>query len=161
MSLQARQALVRSPNTIFQSDVMRADLLDPARTQTTLIALLLELVGKGHIIEFTMIRTGHHIDGPNGHNPGGRAADCWPLASTTPGDYLDATSSRFVKFIDDAAASSWLLQEGLVGDGSDSDANFASAEQAARSHEGGRYIDGVTIFQDDGGAHVHLGAIGA
>jgi len=162
MSLQARQFLVRHPHTFFQQpDVMHADLLDSNRTKTTLIALLVELVNKGHIIEFTMIRTGHHNDGPNGHNPGGRAADCWPLASAKAGDYLDATDPRFQKFIDDAASSVWLYQEGLVGDGADSDANFSSAERAAQQHEPGRYEAGVTIFHDDGGAHVHVGAVGA
>ncbi|MGA8574773.1 MAG: hypothetical protein WB609_03680 [Candidatus Cybelea sp.] len=150
MSLQARQGLV---SRLFFQDptVQKADLLReaPARdakfhgTQTQLIALLLGLLQKGHQIEITMVQTGHHDDGPHGH-AGGYAVDCWPLASAKAGDYIDASTEAFRTFLSDAAASPWLYQIGLVGDGADSKENFAAA--------------GPTAFQDDGGAHVHLGA---
>lgn len=150
MSLQARQALVASQNTIFQRQSQRSDLLNPDVTQTGLIALLSELVSKGHIIEFTAIKSDHHND--SGLNPtpphegthfGGFAADCWPLASTNAGDYLDAQDPRFQKFLEDAADSPWLHQIGLAG--------------SADCHID-RDAAGSTEFSDDGSDHIHLGA---
>lgn len=95
MSLQARQDLVNK--LVFQRDSEKSDLMDPNMTQTTLIALLLDLVNKGHHIEITAIRTDHSDDSSLGlhchHN--GYCADLWPLGSTAPGDYLDASNPYF------------------------------------------------------------------
>jgi hypothetical protein len=155
MSAQVREALVASPRTVFQTELaMHRDLLDPTDggTRTELIALLAHLVfDKQWAIEFTAIRTGHHDD--TGLNPtpphagthaAGWAVDCWPLASTTPGDYLDAGDERFRAFLRDVAQAPYHMQTGLVGDGADSAENFAAA--------------GPTAFQDDGSPHVHIGA---
>ena len=62
MSIQARDMLVNGPNTRFQRQSQRNDLLDPGRTKTQLIALLIELTTKGHIILFTAVRSDHHDD---------------------------------------------------------------------------------------------------
>ena len=140
MSQQARDALVTK--LIFQRDSQRNDLLSPLVTQTELIAFLTELVAKGHFLEITAVKSDHHNDGPRGH-AGGRAADCWPLASFTAGDYLDADDARFAAFLRDVAASTWLYQVGLAG----------SADTAEN-----RAAAGATCFSDSGGDHVHLGA---
>jgi hypothetical protein len=154
MSLQARQSLVNSPKTFFQRDTQRSDLLDPSKTQTQLIALLLGLVAQGNILEFTAICTDHHDDSGLSSDPGsgypgthahGWAADCWPLASETAGDYLDAGDPRFQAFLHDVGASPWLYQVGLAGS-ADTGANHAAA--------------GSTCFSDDGADHVHLGTRG-
>jgi hypothetical protein len=148
MSAQARSLLVTSPSVFFQNDSQRSDLLSVTTTQTELIALLLELVAKGHILEFTAIKSDHHDDSALGVHChfNGYCADVWPLASQKAGDYLDASDARFQAFLRDVSVSPWLYQIGLVGDGADSAANFEAA--------------GPTAFQDDGGPHVHLGANG-
>lgn len=146
MSQEARQELVNL--LVFQRDVEKGDLLDPNRTQTQLIALLLDLAkGKGWHIEITAVRTDHHDDSALGLHchANGYAADCWPLASATPGSYLDAGDQRFANFLRDAAASSWLYQIGLAGSA------YTSANMSAA---------GSTAFQDGGPDHVHLGANG-
>lgn len=150
MSMQARDALVNGPNTKFQRNTQRTDLLNPNLTQTDLIALLLALVAKGHIILFTAVRTDHHDDSGLGRPPEyvgthahGWAADVWPLNSPDPTDYIDAGDPRFAQFLEDAAASPWLHQIGLAGT-ADTPANRAAA--------------GATVFSDDGADHVHLGS---
>ena len=88
MSVADRERLVAHPNLFFQDPgTQKADLLkvgtpgvEYSGTQTELIAGLLEMLDAGHIIELTMVQTGHREDGPNGHS-GGKAVDCWPLAS--------------------------------------------------------------------------------
>ena len=163
-SQNLRQELVG--RLIFQDEATQAgDLLlaapSPhatfAGTQPQLVSYLLSLLDAGHYIEITAVQTGHHNDGYKGH-AGGYAVDCWPLASPNPGDYLAATDPRFARFLEDAAASKFRYQIGLVGDGADSAENFALAISAAQT--GGNYEAGVTVFQDDGGPHVHLGANG-
>lgn len=143
MSQAARDALVQK--LVFQRDSQRADLLSSNRTNSTLVALLGELVAKGHVLEITAVRSDHHDDGPRGH-AGGRAADCWPLATSKPGDYLDAGDPRFRALLSDAAASRWIFQIGLAG--------------AADSHAN-RIAAGTTCFEDAGGDHVHLGSTNA
>jgi len=143
MSLEARHALVNSPNTIFQHDSQRADLLDPSKTNTNLIQLLTDLVAKNHIIEFTAIRSDHHDDSYLGKHchAYGDAVDCWPLRSTTPGDYKDA--SDLAGFCHDAAIDPAEYQEGLGGSAS----THANAVACGRG-----------FFQDNGADHIHLGA---
>ncbi len=150
MSMQARDGLVNSPNTKFQRNSQRIDLLNSDLTQTDLVALLIELTAKGHIILFTAVRTDHHDDSGFGRPPGylgthahGWAADVWPLNSPDPTDYIDAADPRFAQFLEDAAASTWLHQIGLA----------SSADTAAN-----RAAAGSTAFSDDGADHVHLGA---
>jgi hypothetical protein len=153
MSLEARSKLVDSPNTVFTHDSQRTDLLDPAKTNTDLVALLLELVAKGHIIGFTAIHSDHHDDsglapGPlhvgthQGGAQGGYAADCWPMASKKPGDFLDANDSRFVAFCHDVGIGSFEFQRGLAGSALTHDAITAA---------------GRGFFQDSGGDHIHIG----
>lgn len=145
MSVQARQALVASPNTIFQRQSQRDDLLAPDLTQTGLIALLSDLVAKGHIIEFTAIKSDHHDDSDLGEHChwNGYCADLWPLASTTPGDYLDASDPRFSTFLRDLAEVACLYQIGLAGSA------WTQANAIAA---------GPTVFRDLGADHIHAGA---
>ena len=74
MSHEARKRLC--DKLIFQKDSQRADLLDTTRTNSGLIALMLD-VDTFHF-EVTSVRSDHHDDGPRGH-AGGRALDGWPL----------------------------------------------------------------------------------
>lgn len=145
MSVTAREQLVRSPDTFFQRASERSDLLDPDVTQTSLIALLLDALKAGFIIEFTAVVSDHSDDSAKGlhshHN--GYAVDCWPLASSSAGDYLDAGDSRFANFLRACASSKYLYQIGL-----------ASSAWTLRNQEAA----GSTVFHDDGDDHVHLGA---
>jgi len=145
MSLEARQALVDSPFTIFQAESQRTDLLDPAMTQTGLIALLGGLVAKQYFILFTAIRSDHHDDSALGLHchANGYCADCWVNNSASAQDYADAMAPRFEIFLESAAASPWIFQIGLAGSAW-TPTNVAAA--------------GETCFEDDGGDHIHLGA---
>lgn len=146
MSQQARQQLVNSKNTFFQNDSQRSDLLDESITQTDLIALLIDLCEtKGYPVEFTAIKSDHHDDRNLGEHChyNGWCADCWPLATAKAGDYLDAGDERFAMFLRDVAAAQYLYQIGLAGSA------YTSANVAAA---------GSSVFQDDGGDHVHIGA---
>jgi hypothetical protein len=145
MSQEARNALVASPNTFFQADSQRTDLESLTLTQTDLIALLTELVGKGHILEFTAIKSDHHDDSNLGEHChfNGYCADLWPLASRQAGDYLDADDPRFQAFLRDVDASGYTYQIGLAGSA------WTSANAVAA---------GDSVFHDDGEDHVHIGA---
>lgn len=145
MSIAARDNLIASPNTFFQATSQKIDLASVELTQTDLIALLAELVGKGHILEFTAIKTDHHDDSALGVHChfNGYCADLWPLASRTAGDYLDAADPRFQAFLRDVSASPWLYQVGLAGSA------WISQNAVAA---------GDTVFHDDGEDHIHLGA---
>jgi hypothetical protein len=146
MSIEARQSLVDGGKIIFQAVSQRNDLLNPEITQTGLIALLSDLVAKGHIIELTAVKSDHHNDSDLGEHChfNGYCADGWPLASSTPRDYLDANDLRFKQFLLDVAASSYLYQVGLAGSA------WTMVNQAA---------SGSHMFHDDGADHVHLGAL--
>ena len=119
--------------------------MNPSLTQTQLIALLLDLVNAGFHMEITAVRTDHSDDSALGEHchANGYCADLWPLGSSTPGDYLDATNPYFQQFLEAAAASPWLYQIGLAG-------SAWTASNAAAA--------GPTVFQDDGQDHIHLGA---
>lgn len=149
MSLQARQHLVTHPHIIFANETQKSDLLDIHLTQTELIAHLLVLLNKGHIIGVTAVFSDHHDDldlnptSPHqGTHTGGWAVDCWPMNSTTPRDWMDATAPRFRAFLNDAGSSPWNYQVGLAGS-ADTDENRIAA--------------GSTAFSDSGADHVHLG----
>ena len=133
------------------SPTQRADLLDSGWTDSGLVAFLLDIKNAGFYFEVTSVRRDHpSVDGPNGHNPGGRGVDGWPLNTPTHGDYMPATSPHFADFLEAAAASAWRFQIGLGGS-SDTPANLAAiGGQAA--------VDAGTAFQDNATEHVHLGS---
>jgi hypothetical protein len=87
MSQTAREALVDSGHLFFQRDSQRTDLLDENLTQTTLIALLSDLVAKGYHVELTAVRSDHSDDSALGFHchAHGFCADLWPLTGPTPG----------------------------------------------------------------------------
>jgi hypothetical protein len=145
MSLAARAELCAK--LIFQDESQKSDLMNPEVTQTQLIALLLDIVGKGHTLEITAVKSDHHDDSALGLHChfNGYAADCWPLNTYTPGDYMDAGTHDFRQFLVDASQSQWLFQIGLAGS-ADTPANHTAA--------------GATCFSDDGGDHIHFGANG-
>lgn len=145
MSIDARKALVEHPHTIFRSQSQRDDLLDPNKTQTTLIAMLTDLVNKGHIILFTAVRSDHGDDSGLGFHchAHGFCADTWPLASPRDGDYLESSDPRFVRFCHDAGFDTYDHQVGLAGSA------WTHADVIAA---------GSGVFHDDGADHVHLGA---
>ncbi len=145
-----RAALVRpGGGLLFQADSQRRDLINESSTRSELVALLTFLVKRGHVIEITAIKADHHDDSSLGVAPlcegthaHGWAADCWPLASHTAGDYLDAAHPRFQAFLFDCARAPYLKQIGLAG----------SAWTPANRH-----ASGATVFEDGGGDHAHLG----
>jgi hypothetical protein len=142
VSIQARQELIKK--LVFQKDSQRSDLLDPALTQTSLIALLLD-VARYFTVEITAIRSDHHDDsalGPHSH-AAGYAVDLWPLRSYKASDYVDADDQSFRLFLQTVARCPWLAQIGLAG----------SADTLEN-----RLSSGSTVFGDSGGDHVHLGA---
>ena len=144
MSQQARNWLISHPHTVFQRDSQRQDLRDPSVTKTELIALLIELIQKGHIILFTAIKSDHHADNDLGFHTheNGFCADVWPLNSTEATDFVNANESKMTDFLADGARSSWLYQIGLAGT-----ADTVLDRSAA----------GSTVFSDDGADHIHLG----
>lgn len=145
MSIAARQLLCE--RLVFQADSQRADLMDPAKTRTELIALLLELTEAKHWrMEVTAVRSDHHDDSALGlhSHANGYCADLWPLASPNAGDYLDANAPLFQDFLADVAESPWLYQVGLAG--------------TANTNEN-RAAAGPKSFFDDGADHIHVGAI--
>jgi hypothetical protein len=147
MSLQARAALVNSPNTIFQRNSQREDLLDENLTRTELIALLWGLVAKGHILLFTAVRSDHHDDSCLGFHShaDGFCADVWFQTARDPNAYAESDSPDMVHGLADAARSPWLYQVGLAG----SAITMKDALAAGR-----------TEFDDGGADHIHLGASG-
>jgi hypothetical protein len=147
-SSQTRQWV--AARLFYQDSTQKSDILDPNKTQTELIAALQSLLKKGYHIELTAVNSDHHDDtnlnptppycGVHAH---GWAVDCWPLNSATPGDWVDASTHIFRQFLVDISKVPFYMQTGLVGDGADSAANFQAA--------------GPGAFQDDGGAHIHIG----
>lgn len=146
MSIGARSLLCE--RLVFQRPtVQQADLMDPERTETGLIALLLMLTeAKGWHLEVTAVRGDHHDDSALGLHchANGYAIDLWPLVDGTQGNYYDADSPHFADFLRDVASSPWLYQVGLAGT-----ANTETNRAAA----------GRTVFPDDGADHIHLGSI--
>lgn len=146
MSMQAREQLVK--RLYFQRDSQRQDLLNDSPTtgtKTELIALLLEIT-EHYNLGITAVRTDHHDDSSLGLHChyNGYAVDCWPTHTAGKDDWLDANDPTFGLFLEYAAGSPWLYQIGLAG--------------SADTHEN-RQDAGATVFEDDGGDHVHFGAI--
>lgn len=148
MSTQARVQLVNSGRLIFQDESQKTDLLDPNKTQTEVVAMLVYLIREFYI-ELTAVCSDHHDD--SGLNPtpphegthaGGWAFDCWPLNSRTPGDYIDQNSGHFRDFLGAIAQGPFYYQTGLAGEAY-SEANMAAA--------------GARAFQDSGADHIHIG----
>lgn len=147
MSIEARQKLVGHPNIFFQNDRQKADLLDPEKTQTSLIALLIELViVKGQLLVITAVRSDHHDDSALGLHchANGYAVDCWPLTMKNLNAYADGISAPMTSLLVDASRSTWLHQIGLAG----------SADES-----GNHALAGPTAFSDSGPDHIHLGAV--
>lgn len=145
LSIEARQALVKSPQTVFQADSQKSDLLDPNITQTGLIAVLSELVAKGYYLLITAVKSDHHDDSALGEHChfNGYAADLWPLHSSTGTDYINADDPKFAVFLKVLASCAYHYQTGLAGS-ADTDALHAAA--------------GPTCFSDSGADHIHVGA---
>jgi hypothetical protein len=142
MSLQARAALVKK--LIFQNPSQRDDLLDPAKTQTDLIALLAFLTTY-FPIEITSVRSDHRDDSALGLHchANGYCADLWPLVRLEAGAYIDVNAPQMRTFLSMAAAHRNHFQTGLTADAY-TPANIRAA--------------GPTVFEDDGASHIHLGA---
>jgi hypothetical protein len=138
MSLEMRESLVS--RLFFQDAESKSDLLNPDLTSTNLIQILIDLVNLGHFIEITAVRTDHHPDGYLGihSHQAGRAVDCWPLNSPTPGDYCDDLTS----FLNDLRKVPGIAQVGLGG----------SAYSVSNM-----FKLGSLGFRDDGQDHVHIG----
>ena len=145
MSIAARQLLVS--RCVFTYEANQDDLLDPNRTRTELVALLLD-ASRHYPLHITMVRTGHHDDGPHGH-AGGLCADYWPLTPGAPPSlsevsqrWLVADSVSFGVALADLHGSPFWRQTGLAGTAVTVD-NMRIAE----------------ALVDSGGDHVHAGAI--
>lgn len=145
MSIQARQALVDSPYTFFRTQSQRDDLLDPSKTQTSLIALLTELTTRYIYILFTAVRSDHHNDSCLGLHchANGYAADVWFLDRSDATAYTDADSFEFRSALEDVADSSWTYQIGLAG---------------TANNTKNRLVAGKKYFADTGADHIHVGA---
>ena len=134
---------------VFQAVTDLHDILQPEKTHDELISVLIDLVHMGHRMEITCVNTAHHDDSglspaPHlGTHSAGWAIDLWPLNSLKHEDYMDASTHNFRAFLQDIAKCKYYYQTGLIGDGADSAKNFIAA--------------GPKAFQDDGGAHVHIG----
>ena len=142
MSIQARQELCS--RLVFQDDSQQADLMDPSVTETSLIALMLD-VTNGCAWECTAVKSDHRDDrdlGPHCHY-NGFGFDGWPLKSKNAGDYMDPSTPEFEVALGRARQSKWLNEIGLAG--------------SAVS-----YVDiiaaGPDYFQDSGADHIHLGS---
>lgn len=142
MSLQARRILC--DRLFFQKASQREDLLDPSKTNTSLIALLLD-VARHFSLQITCVRSDHHDDsklGPHSHARG-YCADVWPLSTHRAEDYMDENSPEMRLFLIQLARETWLHQIGLAGSAW-TPANVAAA--------------GSTCFHDDGDDHIHVGS---
>ena len=150
MSIATRQWIVSHPNTKFQNDSQKNDLLNSSATKTELIAFLQYMIQKKWIIEFTAICSDHHDDTPLctagppycGTHAKGWAVDCWPLNSPKAGDYIDAGDPRFQAFLSTAMHAPFYMQTGLGGS-----ANSPINQIAA----------GADWFPDSEADHVHFG----
>ena len=144
MSLQARQALVDSPN-LKTNAIQRADLLDPTKTQTGLIQLLTTIcIDKGIIFQCTAIKSDHHDDSGLGLHChfNGYCADGWFLKSHTLDDWMDASDPRFQANLKECGILDY--QTGLGGSA------YTHADVVAV---------GRGVFSDGDQDHLHLGAL--
>lgn len=160
MSQQARELLCSK--LIFKDEhdgtanpTQRADLMDPAMTDSGLVAMMLDVIKEDYFfVEVTAVRRDHlTIDGPNGHNPGGCGLDGYFLKSRTHADWLDPTSPHFADGLEQAFASPWRRQIGLGGDTQTAE-NFTAIHDPAM-------IDTDSAFHDNSSDHIHFGSIHA
>lgn len=164
MSSETRRIVANHPNLFYAAsvvspEVIESDLLttyEDGGVQSTVIAHLQWMLDRGHIIEITVARTGHHDDGPNGHYAG-RAYDFWPLKSANQDDWMDANTQAWFECMHDLGLSEYAYQSGAVGDGSDSPESFHY--MAKGYEERGVYVPGVSVFQDLGAPHAHQGVV--
>jgi hypothetical protein len=150
MSIAARAELCT--RLMFQRDSQKEDLMNPAMTNTALIAGLLELTNNFEIV-ITAVRSDHHDDGPYGH-AGGFAADLWVNDSANPTDYADAGSLTMQRFLRNVGQSEWVWQVGLAGS-ADTPENRAATGLPYESWNAPK-----TVFSDDGADHIHFGVDG-
>ncbi len=153
MSIETRHLVVNSANTYFQRSSQKANLLDAKIVRTETIAMILELIQKGHIIEFTSIWSDHHNDSNLGRfsHFNGAAFDMWPLKSHHAGDYADVLGPQMGTLIRDIMASRWLAQCGFAG-AADCDELKAIAGYVD-------YPENGRLFRDSGGDHIHVGCL--
>ena len=151
MSQQTREWVINHPHTFFQAQSQRDDILNQNGLRTQAVAHIQYLLEHGFIIEFTAIWSDHHNDlalnatPPNcGTHEGRWAYDCWPLASPSPGDYLDPADPRFQAFLEAGAQAPFYMQCGLGGSAY-TPQNIVAA--------------GSKVFEDDGADHVHFGCL--
>lgn len=145
MSLETREKLCQ--RLVFTDASQQSDLLDPNLTNTDLIALLLDATAHGEVLGITAVRSDHSDDSALGFHchAHGFCADCWPMNSRTPGDWMSATDPLFAAWLARVSQSLWLHQIGLAGTAW-TQANVDAA--------------GSTVFHDSGADHIHLGADG-
>lgn len=155
MSMQERILLVNHPNLKIdaaQAPDAKSDLLDdsPTGTSSFLIEMLTDIAITNDIpIELTMVKTGHHDDGPHGHF-GGFAADGWLLAAPQAEDWLDAKDPRFQVRLKICYAARARFQVGVAGS-AQTQANRLALDWPASYNNG-------SAFDDQGPDHIHWGA---
>lgn len=127
----------------FNDEAARADLLDETRTNTYLIALLSDLIGRydrGGIL-ITAVRTDHPTpDGAWAHS-GGYAVDLVPA---------EWSQENAIALLRAAAANPYVWAVGLGG-------SFYGLESYVTWPNDGK----CTIFQDNDETHLHLDAANA
>lgn len=146
MSLETRNYVAQ--NAILQNPLMqRADLMtyhEDGGTDTNLIAVLEHMLRAGWYFEITSLRRDHGDDsscGPDCHADG-KAVDLYPLASKTPGHWMEPASDLFSAFLTALRGAPGVVQVGLGGD--------AYSEE----HLG---LLGELGFRDNGSDHIHVG----
>jgi hypothetical protein len=156
MSLQTRQWVVNHPHTKFRGN--SSDILDPNKTNTAVIAHIVFMLERGHIILFTAINSDHHDDlylNPTppheGTHAGKCAYDCWPLNSEDPSDYATPGDAVMNRFLTDGGECPYTYQ---VGEG-----GSAYTPGDVRIALGTHSPTGDFVFQDDGSDHVHFGTV--
>lgn len=133
------------------SPTSRADLLDNEWTDSGLIAFLLDIVNDFRCVGITAVRRNHAtIDGPLGHNPGGKAADGYFMNSMKDFDWMSPASPHFADGLAAARKSAWRFQIGLGGD-TRTPQNFAAIGGQVAINDG-------SAFDDNDSDHIHFGA---
>jgi hypothetical protein len=147
MSAQARIALVNA--CVVRDANAIVDLLEPARTRTELVALLLDAAHAARALKryvlVTSVRSDHNDDSTLGKHShaNGWCADLWLLQTKADGDYEPGDSEMFALWLTALHRSPWCYQIGLAG-------------ECVTPHN--QSILGSLGFVDSGADHVHVGA---
>ena len=165
MSAETRQAVANNPKLVFTNqsfvtaEQQKNDILrtwEQGGVQSTVVAHIQWMLGKGYTIGITCLRTGHSVSTSKyGHNPAGCCYDGWLMNSTTPGDWAKAGTDLFYTYLRDIGLSEYARQTGLTGDGSDTPDCFHYAIKGYEQRNA--YVSGQSVFQDSGSPHVHTG----